>query len=65
VLRRENQRLQRQIAKLQSALDRKSQQVHILEELAKDLQGQIAGLQAGSPVASTASAEQTAKPAGE
>jgi transcriptional regulator with XRE-family HTH domain len=65
VLRRENQRLQRQIAKIQSALDRKSQQVHILEELAKDLQGQIAGLQAGAPVASTVSDEPTVKPAGE
>ena len=49
VLRRENQRLQRQITKLQSTLDRKAQQVRILEDLAKDLQGQIASLQAGAP----------------
>ena len=61
VLRRENQRLQRQIGKLQSALDRKTQQVHILEELAKDLQGQIASLQAGTAGSSTASAEPVAK----
>jgi transcriptional regulator with XRE-family HTH domain len=65
VLRRENQRLQRQIAKLQSALDRKTQQVRILEELAKDLQSQIASLQAGTPGASAISAVQTAKPAGQ
>lgn len=38
VLRRENQRLQRRVAKLQSALDRKSGQIRILEDLAKDLQ---------------------------
>lgn len=65
VLRRENQRLQRQIAKLQSALDRKTQQVHILEELAKDLQSQIARLQAGVSSASPASSQQTPKPAGQ
>jgi transcriptional regulator with XRE-family HTH domain len=63
VLRRENQRLQRQISKLQSALDRKTQQVHILEELAKDLQGQIASLQAGTAPSSSAPVEATAKPA--
>ena len=63
VLRRENQRLQRQIAKLQSALDRKTQQVQILEELAKDLQSQIASLQAGVPGASQASFQQKPKPA--
>jgi transcriptional regulator with XRE-family HTH domain len=63
VLRRENQRLQRQIGKLQSALDRKTQQVHILEELAKDLQGQIASLQAGTAGSSSASAEPAAKQA--
>jgi len=65
VLRRENQRLQRQIAKLQSALDRKTQQVRILEELAKDLQGQIASLQAGASGRSPAPSEQTAKPSGQ
>jgi transcriptional regulator with XRE-family HTH domain len=62
VLRRENQRLQRQIAKLQSGLDRKTQQVQILEELAKDLQGQIASLQAGVSSASPASSQQKPKP---
>lgn len=64
VLRRENQRLQRQIGKLQSALDRKTQQVHILEELAKDLQSQIASLHAGTPGTSSVSSEQAAEPTG-
>ncbi len=44
VLRRENQRLQRQVTKLQSALDRKTEQVRILEDLAKDLQREMAQL---------------------
>lgn len=65
VLRRENQRLQRQLSKVQSALDRKTQQVQILEELAKDLQGQIASLQAGAAGASPAASQQTPKPAGQ
>jgi len=65
VLRRENQRLQRQIGKLQSALDRKTQQVQILEELAKDLQGKIASLQAGVSGTSPASSQQSPKPAGQ
>ncbi len=64
VLRRENQRLQRQITKLQSSLDRKTQQVRILEDLAKDLQGQIASLQAGKTKPSPAT-EQSAEAAGE
>ena len=65
VLRRENQRLQRQASKLQSALDRKTQQVQILEELAKDLQIQIASLQAGVAGASPAAPQQAPKPAGQ
>ncbi len=64
VLRRENQRLQRQIVKLQSSLDRKAQQVRILEDLAKDLQSQIASLQAGKTKPSPAT-EQPAEAAGE
>ncbi len=38
VLRRENQRLQRQVTKLQATLDRKTEQVRILEDLTKELQ---------------------------
>jgi transcriptional regulator with XRE-family HTH domain len=59
VLRRENQRLQRQITKLQSSLDRKAQQVRILEALAKDLQGQIASLEAGKAKIPSALADQS------
>lgn len=64
VLRRENQRLQRQISKLQSTLDRKAQQVRILEELAKDLQSQIASLQAGKGKTSSPVMDQPAEAAG-
>ncbi|HET7216171.1 MAG TPA: helix-turn-helix domain-containing protein [Terriglobia bacterium] len=65
VLRKENQRLQRQVSKLQSVLDRKTQQVQILEELAKDLQSQIASLQAGVAGASPTASQQAPKPAGQ
>jgi transcriptional regulator with XRE-family HTH domain len=49
VLRRENQRLHRQVTKLQSALDRKAEQVRILEDLAKDLQREMAKLKSADP----------------
>lgn len=48
VLRRQNQRLEREVTKLQAALDRRAQQVRILEDLAKDLQGQMAKLRASA-----------------
>ena len=44
VLRRENQRLHRQATKLQSELDKKAEQVRILEDLVKDLQREMAQL---------------------
>ena len=65
VLRRENQRLQRQVNKLQSTLERKAQQIKILEDLAKDLQSQIASLQAGVPRSQPAASEQTPGSSGE
>jgi len=65
VLRRENQRLQRQITKLQSTLDRKTQQVHILEDLAKDLQSQISSLRAGAPKTAPGSSGHAAEPSGQ
>ena len=65
VLRRENQRLQRQVTKLQSTLDRKAQQIRILEDLAKDLQSQIANLQAGASKIPPGSADQPAESAGQ
>ena len=49
VLRRENQRLHRQVTKLQSVLDRKTEQVRILEDLAKDLQREMTKLKATEP----------------
>ena len=44
VLRRENQRLQRHVTKLQSTLDKKTEQIRILEDLARDLQREMAAL---------------------
>ncbi len=49
VLRRQNQRLEREVARLQSAVERNSEQVRILEELAKDLQREMAQLRATKP----------------
>ena len=49
VLRRQNQRLEREVAKLQSAVERKSEQVRILEDLAKDLQREMAKLKSEKP----------------
>lgn len=65
VLRRENQRLQRQVTKLQSTLERKAQQIRILEDLAKDLQAQVASLQAGVSTSPSSSSGQSTEPAGE
>jgi transcriptional regulator with XRE-family HTH domain len=48
LLRRENTRLRRQVAKLETALERRSQQLRILEDLAKDLQREMAALRAAS-----------------
>jgi transcriptional regulator with XRE-family HTH domain len=49
VLRRQNQRLEREVARLQSAVERKTEQVRILEDLAKDLQREMANLKATKP----------------
>jgi transcriptional regulator with XRE-family HTH domain len=65
VLRKENQRLRKQVEKLQAALDKKSQQVRILEDLAKDLQGQIASLRTGAPTAPTASSSESPQQVGQ
>jgi len=48
LLRRENHRLQRQVAKLEAQLRRRSEQLRILEDLATDLQREMAKLRAGS-----------------
>ncbi|HEX5481176.1 MAG TPA: helix-turn-helix domain-containing protein [Terriglobia bacterium] len=44
MLQRENARLRQQIARLQGAVDRRAEQLRILEDLATDLQRQVAGL---------------------
>jgi transcriptional regulator with XRE-family HTH domain len=49
LLRRENHRLQRQVGKLEATLQRRSEQLRILEDLAADLQRQMAKLRAGQP----------------
>jgi len=45
-LRRENHRLQRQVAKLEAALQRRIQQLHVLRDLATEQQREIARLRA-------------------
>lgn len=47
LLRRENIRLDRQVSKLQATLQRRNEQLRILEDLAMDLHRQIAQLRAG------------------
>jgi transcriptional regulator with XRE-family HTH domain len=49
LLRRANHRLQRQVSKLQASLDRRGEKLRILEDLATDLQRELAKLRAGRP----------------
>src|SRR5579884_3123285 len=46
MLQRENARLRQQIARLESAIERRSEQLRILEDLASELQRQVAQLKA-------------------
>lgn len=46
MLDRENARLRQKVARLQDAIDRRSEQLRILEDVAADLQRQIAALRA-------------------
>jgi transcriptional regulator with XRE-family HTH domain len=46
LLRRENHRLQRQVAKLEGMVKRRSEQLRILEDLASELQRELAKLRA-------------------
>jgi hypothetical protein len=46
--------LQRQVAKIESTLQRRDEQLRILEDLAKDLQREMSELRAGSPAKSAA-----------
>lgn len=59
MLQRENARLRQQIARLQSAVDRRAEQLRILEDLAADLQRQVAGLKKAdkSPLAEPVSSD--------
>jgi transcriptional regulator with XRE-family HTH domain len=59
LLRRENARLGRQVAKLEAALERRGQQLRILEDLAKELQRENAALRAASPAKAADAASAT------
>ena len=50
-LRRENHKLQRQVARLESLVQRRTEQLRILEDLATELQREMAKLRAGQEVA--------------
>jgi transcriptional regulator with XRE-family HTH domain len=52
-LRRENHKLQRQAARLEALVQRRTEQLRILEGLATELQREIAKLRAGQEVAPT------------
>jgi transcriptional regulator with XRE-family HTH domain len=47
LLRRENARLRRQVDKLQAAVERRNEKLRILEDLATELQREVAQLRAG------------------
>lgn len=49
MLERENARLRQQIIKLQTGLDRRTEQLRVLEEVASELQRQVAALKGGAP----------------
>jgi hypothetical protein len=51
LLRRDNNKLRKQVAKLESTLKRRSEQLRILEDLATELQRDMAKLRAGQSVA--------------
>ncbi len=52
LLRREKGRLERQVAKLQATLERRNEQLRILEDLATELQREMAKLRAQQPAKS-------------
>ncbi|HTS70888.1 MAG TPA: helix-turn-helix domain-containing protein [Terriglobia bacterium] len=53
-LRRENHKLQRQVTRLEGLLQRRTEQVRILEDLATELQREMAKLKAGQEAAPAA-----------
>lgn len=55
-LRRENHKLQRQVTRLEALVQRRTEQLRILEDLATELQREMAKLRAGQEVAPVAPA---------
>jgi len=53
-LRRENHKLQRQVTRLESLVQRRTEQLRILEDLATELQREMAKLKASQPAAPAA-----------
>ena len=53
-LRRENHKLQRQVTRLEALLQRRTEQIRVLEDLATELQREMAKLRASHEVAPTA-----------
>ena len=53
-LRRENHKLQRQVARLEALVQRRTEQLRILEDLATELQREMAKLRASQDVAPAA-----------
>lgn len=53
LLRRDNNKLRKHVAKLESTLQRRNEQLRILEDVAAELQREMAKLRAGQPVAAT------------
>lgn len=49
LLRRDNERLERHVARLQASLERRSAELRILQDVAADLQRQLAEVRAGQP----------------
>jgi transcriptional regulator with XRE-family HTH domain len=62
-LRRENHKLQRQVTRLEALVQRRTEQLRILEDLATELQREMAKLRAGQEVAPTAPAAVPVEPA--
>jgi len=61
-LRRENHKLQRQVARLESLLQRRTEQLRILEDLATELQREMAKLKATQEAAPAAAPSSAASP---
>jgi transcriptional regulator with XRE-family HTH domain len=62
-LRRENHKLQRQVTRLEALVQRRTEQLRILEDLATELQREMAKLRATQGAAAPASAPTAATPA--